>query len=143
MIERINKIIDYLKTTRKILSQAEFADKLGVNPSQISEMLSGKRPISERTINKITRSFPSICNEWLLTGKGEMLKNDVTAAINATNIVSMPAEVWEVIRNQAESLKTKDAQTTEVIAMLKDLLKKRQTAEESFLAANVTVVENE
>lgn len=137
MIERINKVIDYLKATREILSQAEFADKLSMNPSQISEMLSGKRPISERTINKIALSFPSLCNEWLLTGKGDMLKNsqkigDITGSNNTAvagngNHVNSETDKFldllktqtEIIQKNSEMLQKRDAQIDELIALLK------------------------
>lgn len=76
MAERIVRLIDYLKETREILSQAEFAEKIGTKPSQVSEMLSGKRIISERTLRKISQTFPSVSYNWLLEGRGEMLKVD-------------------------------------------------------------------
>ena len=75
-IERFTAAIDWLKKNRIILSQVEFAERAHFNPSQISEMLNGKRKISERTIHKISAAFPEISNAWLLTGEGEMLKHE-------------------------------------------------------------------
>lgn len=154
MAERIIELIEHLKKTREILSQAEFANKIGIKPSQISEMLSEKRIISERTIRKISQSFPNICNKWLLTGEGEMLKKETLTPTNNSDIVSMPTDVWEVIKNQAESLKTKDKQMdnlldnmktkdAEIIEMLKEVLKKGQYAGDSFRVVNQVVVEDE
>ena len=70
-IERFTAAIDWLKKNRIILSQVEFAERAHFNPSQISEMLNGKRKISERTIHKISAAFPEISNAWLLTGEGK------------------------------------------------------------------------
>lgn len=75
MIKRLTELIDWLKNERVILTQAEFADKIGVKASQMSEMLTGKRVISERTIRKIANAFPLISFDWLLSGEGEMLRD--------------------------------------------------------------------
>ena len=36
-----------------------------------------------------------------------------------TSVVTIPANVWEVIQTQAESLKSKDKQIDELVALLK------------------------
>ena len=41
VIERLIKSIDWLKRSRIVLSQAEFSEKIGIKPSQVSEMLNG------------------------------------------------------------------------------------------------------
>lgn len=60
---------------RKVLSNGEFADKIGVGRSQLSEVISGKRKFSERYVLKLLATFPEISECWLRTGEGEMLKN--------------------------------------------------------------------
>ena len=73
---RFNEVLEFLKTKRIILSQAEFAQKIGIQASQISEMINEKRKISERTVRRIVDAFPQININWFLTGEGEML-NDI------------------------------------------------------------------
>ena len=64
MKERIRKLRKLLE-----LSQAEFAHKIGVNPSTVSVWeRDGKVP--ELKINEICRVY-GINKEWLLTGKGQ------------------------------------------------------------------------
>lgn len=74
------------------------------------------------------------------------------AATNGNNIdvISMPSNVWNVISNQAESLKAKDrqidialAQTSDMIEMLKEQLKKGRDATTKLRAANLVVEEDE
>lgn len=74
MNERVKIVIEWLKDRRIILKQEEFADKIGMQASQLSETLSGKRDMNERVIHKIVAAFSDISTEWLLTGEGEMLK---------------------------------------------------------------------
>lgn len=50
-----------------------------------------------------------------MTGEGNML-NSVEAG---TSVVTIPANVWEVIQTQAESLKSKDKQIDVLVALLK------------------------
>lgn len=61
--------------TRQVFNNTDFGDIIGKSKSQVSEMLSGKRPISERTVHLIASKFPNLNTSWLLTGEGEMLKS--------------------------------------------------------------------
>ena len=58
------------------LSSARFAEVIGVQPSSISHILSGRNKPGFDFIYKILTNFPSINAEWLITGKGTMLKDD-------------------------------------------------------------------
>lgn len=51
------------------LTQSEFARQTGIRQSNISEMISGKRPIGENIANKLLISF-GINKDWLLKGEG-------------------------------------------------------------------------
>ena len=73
MNQRLREVVDFLKEQRKVLSDGEFADKINVGRSQLSEAMSGKRKVSERYILKLLMKFPEINEEWLRTGEGEML----------------------------------------------------------------------
>jgi phage repressor protein C with HTH and peptisase S24 domain len=74
--QRLKKTIDYLKKERKIFNNADFSKILKKQPSYISECLHGKREISELFIHSIVSGFPELNKDWLLTGEGEMLKNN-------------------------------------------------------------------
>jgi len=53
------------------LSQAEFARKLGVSRSLISEYLSGRKRPPDRILRLISHTF-GVSYEWLKYGRGEM-----------------------------------------------------------------------
>ncbi len=63
--------------TKEQLSSARFAEIIGVQPSSISHLLSGRNKPGFDFIQKILTSFPMLNAEWLILGKGPMLKLDV------------------------------------------------------------------
>ncbi len=67
MIERIKKIIEF-----ESLNSAQFADRIGVQRSSISHILSGRNKPSLEFVQKVLHAFPSINTDWLLSGKGKM-----------------------------------------------------------------------
>ena len=57
------------------LSVNAFSSKIGANQVTINQQMNGDRKVSLDTILKIVNSFDLISAQWLLTGKGEMLKS--------------------------------------------------------------------
>lgn len=82
MNQRLKILIDELKKRRDILSQAELAEIVGISRTQFSELVTGKRQISDKTIHKITNAIPELNEDWLRTGEGEMLKDTSAVADN-------------------------------------------------------------
>lgn len=85
--------------------------------------------------NEIGNKF-GVDVEWIMNGLGEMLKSAAQAApLAATDTITMPREAWEVIRDQAASLKAKDVslerkdkQIDEMLAMLRQKIEKGEDA---------------
>jgi transcriptional regulator with XRE-family HTH domain len=67
MKDRIQKLISEEKITA-----AEFADKIGVQRSNVSHILNGRNNPGFSFIQKILESFPAINPRWLITGVGNM-----------------------------------------------------------------------
>jgi plasmid maintenance system antidote protein VapI len=63
---RIQQLIDELG-----LKKIEFAKKINVSPAFVSEMCSGRKNISDRTIIDICDKF-HVNEDWLRSGEGEM-----------------------------------------------------------------------
>ena len=68
---RIQKILDYYS-----LSASAFADKISIQRSGISHLLSGRNKPSLDFIAKVYENFPEINLYWLLYGKGNFLLED-------------------------------------------------------------------
>ena len=64
-IERLQKVIAYYGH-----SASSFADKIGVQRSGISHVLSGRNKPSLEFVMKVLSSFPEVDLYWLLNGKG-------------------------------------------------------------------------
>ena len=63
LVTRIRKVIDESE-----LSSAAFADKIGVQRSSISHILSGRNKPSLDFILKVLDAFPTVHSDWLLLG---------------------------------------------------------------------------
>ncbi len=62
VIDRIKFLIKFSRRT-----QAKFAELIGVDPSNISKILSGKSPVSEAFINRLVVNL-GVSKRWLLHG---------------------------------------------------------------------------
>ena len=69
--KRLQKVIDFNGE-----SASSFAEKIGVQRSSISHILSGRNKPSLDFILKILASYPHVELYWLLKGKGSFPKND-------------------------------------------------------------------
>ncbi len=58
------------------LSSARFAEIIGVQPSGISHILSGRNKPGFDFIQKVLRSYPALSAEWLIMGRGDMYKRE-------------------------------------------------------------------
>ncbi len=67
MINRINLILQAKNITAK-----QFAEEIGIQPSGMSHILSGRNNPSLEFVNKVIRRYPEIDANWLLLGKGQM-----------------------------------------------------------------------
>ena len=87
MNQRLKILINELKKRRDILTQAELAEIVGISRTQFSELVTGKRQLSDKAIHKITQAIPELNENWLRTGEGEMLKD--TSAVAENHSVSI------------------------------------------------------
>ena len=68
--KRLQKIIDFYGETA-----SSFAEKIGVQRSSISHILSGRNKPSLDFVLKVLSSFPEVELYWLMNGKGEFPSN--------------------------------------------------------------------
>ena len=66
------RILEFLKSENK--TSAQFAEEIGVQPSGISHILSGRNNPSLDFVVKMLEKYSFISSEWLLFGKGSMYK---------------------------------------------------------------------
>ena len=126
MNQRLKILIDDLKKSKKVYSQAEFAEIVGISRTQFSEIVTGKRKLSDKAIHKIVTAIPEINKDWLLTGEGEMLKSHI--AIAESHSISSAGE--EIKENNI------NVNANETIAMLVSELSAQRKLTEMVLEQN-------
>ena len=101
-IKRLEIILDYYS-----LNASSFADKIGVQRSSLSHLLSGRNKPSLDFILKILDVFPDIDLYWILNGKGNFPKN---------------AEEFEEIENSVEQIQKQNSPTPSTCENMPDNL---------------------
>ena len=112
MQEQIQEILK-----REKLTSAQFADKIGVQRSSVSHVISGRNKPGFDFIRKILEAFTEINADWLITGSGEMYGK----AIRNVELFSADPEVSEdivtdVTNEKGEHISNKDDSREETIA---------------------------
>ena len=69
--ERIKRLIE-----TEGLSQRAFADKVGINSTNLNQILLGNRLVPVSLPPKISNAFPEVRLDWILFGEGEMYVKD-------------------------------------------------------------------
>lgn len=120
MNERIKKILEELG-----LKKIDFASRLHISQPFASELCSGAKSPSDRTISDICREF-GVDEQWLRTGEGEMFVQDTQSEQVAAFLADLtkddsdtfkkrfvemlaglsPAD-WELLERMAEKLTQK------------------------------------
>ena len=116
-IKRLEILLDYYS-----LNASAFADKIGVQRSSLSHLLSGRNKPSLDFILKILEVFPDVDLYWILNGKGNFPKNsdENRSGIIAEKIISAPTPIPQnqiaenlfspaaipVVKNPLENIKT-------------------------------------
>lgn len=91
-----DRILEFLRAENK--SSAQFAEEIGVQPSGISHILSGRNNPSLDFILKMLDRYKFLSTEWLLFGKGTMYKDSKMQSLFDQNFTEP-----EINFNQTES----------------------------------------
>ncbi len=131
--EQIKELKRFVKSEG--LTQEALAEMFGVSQANINALLNGRTPFGKSVASSWEERL-GVRAAWLMIGDGEMLKSAAQAApLAATDTITMPREAWEVIRDQAASLKAKDVslerkdkQIDEMLSMLRKQIEKGEDA---------------
>lgn len=115
MAEIKERLINYLKISG--ISKKDFSEKTGISLWNITGK-SVKSELGGEQISLIIGNYPNISPDWLLLGKGEMLRENGEKSEEGRGFVKIPTDVWETMQMQTASLKAKDEQISRLIEML-------------------------
>lgn len=116
MAEIKERLINYLKISG--ISKKDFSEKTGISLWNVTGK-SVKSELGGEQISRIIGNYPNISPDWLLLGKGEMLREKCeNVEREGIGFVKIPTDVWETMQLQTASLKAKDEQVSQLIKML-------------------------
>lgn len=82
MVDRINLILK-----AKNLTYRQFAEEIGIQPSGMSHILSGRNRPSLDFVMKVVNRYPEIDIKWLTLGEGEMYVSPYSLPVAASKTV--------------------------------------------------------
>jgi transcriptional regulator with XRE-family HTH domain len=93
--ERLKKFVEY-----KGISDRQFSLSIGLSAGYINSI---SKSIQPDKISRISAQYPELNTNWLITGEGEMLKEDIDFKIKNTtpyDIAVMGGEVYANLLNK-------------------------------------------
>lgn len=89
--ERLQKVLSLIS-----ISVTQLSEKIGVVQTTLNRQLNGESRIPVATIEAILQYYPDISGDWLLTGKGSMLKSESQpiAQTQEAGTPLLPVEAW-------------------------------------------------
>lgn len=76
MVDRIKQVMEHYEET-----PAGFAEKIGVNRSNLTHLFSGRNQPSLDFAKKVLVAYPEVSTEWLIMGVGNMIKDPNEAPV--------------------------------------------------------------
>ncbi len=86
-VQKLEILLDYYQ-----LNASSFADKIGVQRSSLSHLLSGRNKPSLEFVLKVSESFPEVDLYWFLLSRGRFPKSTDVATIEAAKQINTEPE---------------------------------------------------
>ncbi|MEZ4841059.1 MAG: helix-turn-helix transcriptional regulator [Flavobacteriaceae bacterium] len=97
--ERLKTVMDYYQ-----LTASSFAERIGVQPSSISHLLSGRNKPSLEFVLKLLDEFKDVELYWLLNGKGIFPKDRILPVTPAPKEVKSLIDIDESVEGEIERI---------------------------------------
>jgi DNA-binding XRE family transcriptional regulator len=91
--KKLEILFDYYQ-----LNASAFADKIGVQRSSLSHLLSGRNKPSLEFVLKIVETFPEVDLYWFLINKGSFPMSDTPAPTNLTKETSILKPIESIVK---------------------------------------------
>lgn len=83
-VQKLELLLNYFN-----LNASAFADKIGVQRSSLSHLLSGRNKPSLEFVIKITEAFPEVDLYWFLLNKGSFPKSNSVETISMNETIPL------------------------------------------------------
>jgi transcriptional regulator with XRE-family HTH domain len=101
------RIIEFLKAENK--SSAQFAEEIGVQPSGISHIISGRNKPSLDFVIKMLEKYPFLSTEWLLFGRGNMYNDQSMQELFDKSSFTLPSNEKVTDKRDIDTTDNKNA----------------------------------
>ncbi len=98
----IERLYQYIKF--KGIKPTRFEKNIGLSNGYLGTQLKRNADLGESILVKIIDNSLDLSPEWLITGKGEMIKNDVVTIDSNDNLVAILRERLELKEDKIEYL---------------------------------------
>ena len=120
--DRFRQALEYLTFSRQVRNQLDFCKMVNYDQPTISQCKNGRCIVPNNLLIEMSQVFPCLNIDWLLYGNGEMLTSDASKPLasssSAHKEVTIPEDVWLVIKQQAASLERRDQQISQLIDII-------------------------
>lgn len=113
--KRLKLVMDYYE-----ISAALLADKIEVQRSSISHILSGRNKPSLEFVLKILKKFPEVELYWLLNGDGKFPKKIEESATNPTLFSESRSEEISKMTTKSKKISDIDSSIEQIVIFYKD-----------------------
>lgn len=103
---RFLETYEYLKKINKVSNPSTFAEKIAVSTSLITEICKKRTNAGITPIQNLVQQFSDIDANWLLTGRGSMLKNHNLPSETNLNYKELAEARLELIELKNEKIAT-------------------------------------
>jgi transcriptional regulator with XRE-family HTH domain len=108
-----DRILAFMKAEE--ISSGALADRIGVQRSSISHILSGRNKPGFEFLRKFMAAFPEVNADWFITGRGNMLKAPVQKDLFSDDQEMYSVSSEENVRETGNNVPEATTGTEEVI----------------------------
>lgn len=102
ILDQLCKLVD-----NEGITITKLESNIGASKGVLSRAIANSTDIQSKWISKIVENYPRYSVEWLLTGKGEMLKQtESEIQKQKSENISMSKEVFELFQKQVDTIKS-------------------------------------
>lgn len=100
----LNEAYEWLRYKKLVSSKKEFAEHIGIDKTNLSSAFNGmEKYLTDNLFIKISEAFPQLNKNWLLTGKGNVQKDQsVSTDFENTNQQSENMNANDFLKALAE-----------------------------------------
>ncbi|NCC74326.1 MAG: helix-turn-helix domain-containing protein [Sphingobacteriia bacterium] len=132
MLERIKQIMEQQR-----LNASQFAEKIGIQRSTLSHILSGRNKPSLDVVQRILAEFPDVDAEWLLNGVGSVV-------YRSKQLISVPPDQGPKKTTFPDLFSGLDTETTQIAHSTTDKsgMNTNKNAENKTVTNDISRLEN-